>query len=137
MGRPVRLGHAPGGFPDGFAATDRQHVGGGDHPERRGPRVGGDDVRDEIAESFEVSQPTISRAVAAVTPLLARVLAECVPVAEDLDPRTQYIVDGTLLPCWSWRGQRQLYSGKHKATGLNVQVAGDLDGRVAWISGPV
>jgi len=55
----------------------------------------------------------------------------------DLDPRTQYIVDGTLLPCWSWHGQRQLHSGKHRTTGLNVQVACDLHGRLAWISDPV
>jgi hypothetical protein len=94
-------------------------------------------VQAEIAEAFGVSQPTISRAVAALTPLLGQVVADHVPVAEDLDPRSQYIVDGSLLPCWSWHGQRQLYSGKHKTTGLNVQVACDLDGRLAWISDPV
>jgi hypothetical protein len=60
-----------------------------------------------------------------------------VPVAEDLDPRTQYIVDGSLLPCWSWDGHKELYSGKHKTTGLNVQVACDLNGRLAWISDPI
>jgi hypothetical protein len=64
-------------------------------------------------------------------------VADYVPVAEDLDSRTQYIVDGTLLPCWSWHGQRQLYSGKHKTTGMNIQVACDLNGRLAWISDPV
>jgi hypothetical protein len=32
-------------------------------------------------------------------------LADYVPVAEDLDPQNQYIIDGTLLPCWSWHGQ--------------------------------
>ena len=94
-------------------------------------------VQAEIAESLGVSQPTISRAIAALTPTLGRVLAEYVPVAEDLDPRTQYIVDGTLLPCWSWASQRQLYSGKHRTTGLNVQVVCDLNGRLAWISDPV
>jgi hypothetical protein len=94
-------------------------------------------VQAEIAESFGVSQPTISRAVTALTGILGRVVADCVPVAEDLDSRTQYIVDGTLLPCWSWRGQRQLYSGKHKTTGMNVQVACDLNGRPAWISDQV
>jgi DDE superfamily endonuclease len=91
----------------------------------------------EIAETYGVTQPTVSRAVTALTAALGTVVADEVPVAEDLDPRTQYIVDGTLLPCWSWRGQRQLYSGKHKTTGLNVQVACDLDGRLAWISDPV
>jgi hypothetical protein len=94
-------------------------------------------VQAEIAETFGVSQSTISRAVTALTGLLGQVLADYVPVAEDLDSRTQYIVDGTLLPCWSWHGQRQLYSGKHKTTGMNVQVACDLNGRLAWISDPV
>jgi hypothetical protein len=94
-------------------------------------------VQAEIAETFGVSQSTVSRAVTGLTAVLGAVVQQGVPVAEDLDPRTQYIVDGTLLPCWSWHGQRQLYSGKHKATGLNVQVACDLSGRLAWISDPV
>jgi DDE superfamily endonuclease/Helix-turn-helix of DDE superfamily endonuclease len=94
-------------------------------------------VQAEIAESFGVSQPTISRAVGALTPVLGRVLAEYVPVAEDVDPRTQHIVDGTLLPCWSWASHPELYSGKHKTTGLNVQVVCDLNGRLVWVSDPV
>jgi hypothetical protein len=94
-------------------------------------------VQAELAEAFGVSQSTISRAVTALTPVLGRLLVDYVPVAEDLDSQTQYIVDGALLPCWSWHGQRQLYSGKHKTTGLNVQVACDLNGRLAWISDPV
>jgi hypothetical protein len=94
-------------------------------------------VQVELAEYFEVSQPTISRAITGLTPLLGRLLADYVPTAEDLDPRTQYIVDGTLLPCWSWRDHPELYSGKHKTTGLNVQVVCDLNGTLAWISDPV
>ena len=94
-------------------------------------------VQAEIAETYAVSQPTISRAVTGITQILGRVVAHDVPAAEDLDPLTQYIVDGTLLPCWSWHGQRQLFSGKHQTTGLNVQVACDLNGRLAWISDPV
>jgi DDE superfamily endonuclease/Helix-turn-helix of DDE superfamily endonuclease len=94
-------------------------------------------VQAEIAESFGVSQPTISRAVSAVTPLLGTVLAEHVPTADELDDGTQYIVDGTLLPCWSWTSHPELYSGKHKTTGMNVQVACTLMGRLAWISDPV
>jgi DDE superfamily endonuclease len=54
-----------------------------------------------------------------------------------LRPGRQYIVDGTLLPCWSWAGHRALYSGKHKTTGLNVQVVGTLDGELMWISDPI
>ncbi|MGI8429537.1 MAG: transposase family protein [Solirubrobacteraceae bacterium] len=91
----------------------------------------------EIGESFGVSQSAISRAISAVTPFLAQVLAGGVPVADDLDPGVQYIVDGTLLPCWSWAARPELWSGKHKTTGMNVQVACTIHGRLAWISDPV
>ena len=69
----------------------------------------------EIAEAFEVSQPTISRAVTALTGLVERALRRYVPTADELDDHTQYVVDGTLLPCWSWAAHPQLYSGKHTA----------------------
>jgi hypothetical protein len=94
-------------------------------------------VQAEIAETFEVSQPTISRAITAVTPLLGEVLGRYVPTADELDARTQYIVDGSLLPCWSWASHPQLYSGKHKTTGMNVQVPCTLNGDLAWISDPI
>ena len=38
--------------------------------------------------------------------------------------KPQYIYDGTLLPCWSWREHRELYSGKHKTTVVNMNVGG-------------
>ncbi|WP_209307757.1 transposase family protein [Geodermatophilus sp. DF01_2] len=94
-------------------------------------------VKAEIAEAFEVSQSTVSRAITALTPVLSAALSDFAPVAEDLDPRDQYLVDGTLLPRWSWSGHRELYSGKHRTTGLNVQVVCDLYGRLAWVSDPV
>jgi hypothetical protein len=91
----------------------------------------------EIGESFGVSQPTISRAVSALTPLLAECMREFAPTADDLEPDAQYIVDGTLLPCWSWKDRPELYSGRHKAAGVNVQVACTVDGRLSRISDPV
>jgi len=94
-------------------------------------------AQEELAETYRVSQPTISRAITTVTPLLGKVLREYVPTADDLDGRTQYIVDGTLLPCWSWASHPELYSGKHKTTGMNAQVACTFSGRLAWISDPV
>jgi hypothetical protein len=94
-------------------------------------------VQTELAETYGVSQPTISRAISRMTPLLGRVLADYVPVAEDLDGTRQYIVDGTLLPCWSWAERPDLYSGKHHTTGMNVQVACTLSGELAWISDPI
>jgi hypothetical protein len=94
-------------------------------------------VQAEIAEATGVSQPTISRAISAITPLIAEALTEYVPTGDEADPRAQYIVDGTLLPCWSWASSPELYSGKHKTTGMNVQVACTIYGRLAWISDPV
>ena len=94
-------------------------------------------VQAEIGEAFEVSQSTISRAIAALTGLVERALRSYVPTADELDPTRQYLVDGTLLPCWSWAAHPRLYSGKHKTTGLNVQVVGTLDGELVWISDPV
>ena len=91
-------------------------------------------VQVELAETFGVCQSTISRAVTGMTPVLGAVLAEYVPTADELDDRSQYIVDGTLLPCWSWASHPELYSGKHKTTGMNIQVACTLSGHLSWIS---
>jgi hypothetical protein len=91
----------------------------------------------QIGEFYRVSQSTVSRAITVITPLLPRATEEFVPVADDLDPDEQYIIDGTLLPCWSWKDHKELYSGKHKETGLNMQVACTFYGKLAWVSDPV
>lgn len=93
-------------------------------------------VQQELGELFDVSQSTISRTVAAYTVLLDELLAEGVPTVEDLNPHAQLIIDGTLLPCWSWAEHPELWSGKHRTTGLNVQVACTLSGQLAWVSDP-
>jgi hypothetical protein len=95
------------------------------------------DPQAKIGEEFGVSQSTVSRAISVITPLLAGSTREFVPTADDLDPGVQYIVDGTLLPCWSWKDRPELYSGKHKTTGVNIQVACSIYGRLSWISDPV
>ena len=89
-----------------------------------------------LAEVYNVSQATVSRVISAYTPLIARALQTSVPTVEDLDPTAQLIIDGTLLQCWSWKDHPELYSGKHKTTGLNVQVACTLSGTLAWVSDP-
>jgi hypothetical protein len=94
-------------------------------------------VQAELAETYGVSQSTISRAITGLTSVIGKVLERHVPTADDLDEDEQYIVDGTLLPCWSWASRPELYSGKRKTTGMNVQVACTLSGRLAWISDPV
>ena len=91
----------------------------------------------ELAEDHGTSQSTISRAITGITPSVARVLTEFVPTADELDLKRQYVVDGSLLPCWSWRSDPDLYSGKHKTTGMNVQFACTQEGELAWISDPL
>jgi hypothetical protein len=91
----------------------------------------------ELAEDHGTSQSTISRAITGTTPSVARVLAEFVPTADELDPKRQYVVDGSLLPCWSWRSNPELLSGKHKTTGMNVQFACTQEGELSWISDPL
>ena len=94
-------------------------------------------VQQELAELFGASQPTISRTIARYTAVLGELLKEWVPTVEELDPKAQLIIDGTLLPCWSWADHPELWSGKHRTTGMNVQVACTLSGRLAWVSDPV
>lgn len=93
-------------------------------------------VQQEIAEYHGVSQSTISRAVTGITAALASVLVPFTPTADELPDDEQLLVDGTLVPCWSWDDHDELYSGKHSTTGLNLQVACDLTGRLRWISDP-
>ncbi|GLW95912.1 hypothetical protein Aglo03_67280 [Actinokineospora globicatena] len=93
-------------------------------------------VQAELAETFGVSQSTISRAITAMTPLLGSVLADHIPTVDDVDDQRRHIIDGTLLPCWSWASQPGLHSRRHRRTGVNVQVACTLDGRLEWVSEP-
>ena len=90
-----------------------------------------------LAELFGISQPTVSRVLSAWTPLIAGALEENIPTADDLDPDTRLIVDGTLVPCWAWRDKPELHPGKHHTTGMNLQVACTPTGRLAWASDPV
>lgn len=94
-------------------------------------------VQQELAEFYDTSQSTISRTITTFVPVLKTVFAEGVPTVDDLDPTSQHIIDGTLLPCWSWHALPELYSGKHHTTGVNVQVACTLNGELAWVSDPV
>jgi hypothetical protein len=61
-------------------------------------------IQAELAESYGVSQPAISRSVTGVTPLLGRVLEKYVPTADELDGRTQamqQIGESVGWPYWS------------------------------------
>ena len=84
-----------------------------------------------------VSRPPASRVVLARTLVIAQALQANVPVVEDLDPTARLVVDGMLLPCWSWKDRPDLYPGRHKATGLDIQVACTLTGRLTRVLDPL
>jgi DDE superfamily endonuclease/Helix-turn-helix of DDE superfamily endonuclease len=94
-------------------------------------------VQAEIAEDFGVSQPTVSRAISAVTPLLVIALSGFAPAVRMPDDGGSYFVDGTLLPSWIRRDHPELWSGKHRRAGMKVLIACTPAGRPAWISAPV
>ena len=60
-----------------------------------------------IGEQLNVSQPTISRAIGVMTGAIARALKDLLLTAEEVPEGCDYVVDGTLFPCWSWRNHRE------------------------------
>ena len=63
-----------------------------------------------IGEQLNVSQSTVSRAVGALTDAIARALKDLLLTAEEVPKGCDYVVDGTLFPCWSRRNHRELWS---------------------------
>lgn len=102
-------------------------------------------LRQNITQEFlgdlcNVSQPTVSRIVSQLVPVVKAVLAEFVPTAaeavESVNGRV-CLVDGTITPCWSWADRDELWSRKHGTTGFNAQLVCLLDGTAVYISDPL
>lgn len=86
---------------------------------------------------FGCSQSTVSRRWDLLRPVIAAVLRPYVPDPAEIVGRWGTpLVDGTICPVWDWSVIPNLYSGKAKMTGMNVQIACNLEGEVAAI-GPV
>lgn len=94
-------------------------------------------TQERLGRQFGVSQPVVSTTIATLTPTLAWLLELFVLDPEEASRGTTLLVDGTLAPCWSWADMPELYSGKHKTTGHNIQVASDLRGRLVYLSPPL
>ena len=92
------------------------------------------------AEIFGVSQSCISRYIKYLTPIACDATEEFRPTPEDAEEATRgaiALVDGTLWPCWSWAGAKDLWSGKHKTTGHGSLVITNYDGDIIFVSDPV
>ena len=98
-------------------------------------------ITEEVwAEIFDVNQSTISRYITFLTPLIDQATAEFRPSAQEAAAATRdaiALVDGTLWPCWSWTGERELWAGKYKTTGHGSLIITNLAGRITFVSEPV
>ena len=97
-------------------------------------------IEDVWADIFAVAQSTISRYITFLTPFVEEATGEDRPVAEDAAAVTKgaiALVDGTLWPCWSWDGERKLWSGKYKTTRHGSLIVTNLQGRITFVSEPV
>ncbi len=102
-------------------------------------------VRHNVTEEFigdmhDVSQPTISRIITSLVPVVKAVLEEFVPDAREAIEIVKgrlCLVDGTITPCWSYDDQPELWSRKKGTTGFNAQLVSLLDGEPIFISDPL
>jgi hypothetical protein len=93
-----------------------------------------------LGDLQDISQPTVSRIVTVLVPIITAVLEEFVPTAQDAITMVNgrvCLVDGTITPCWSYADHNELWSRKHGTTGFNAQLVTVLDGAAIYISDPL
>ncbi|HLI35804.1 MAG TPA: transposase family protein [Streptosporangiaceae bacterium] len=93
-----------------------------------------------VGDMRAVSQPTVSRYVSDLIPVVKAVLEEFVPDAADAIEMARgrvCLVDGTITPCWSYAEHGELWSRKHGTTGFNAQLVSLLGGDAIYISDPL
>jgi hypothetical protein len=93
-----------------------------------------------IGDLLNMSQPTVSRIVGHIVPVVRSVLEEFVPTAQEAIEVVKgrvCLVDGTITPCWSYDDHPELWSRKHATTGFNAQLVGLLNGAAVYVSDPL
>src|SRR5260370_29912386 len=78
-----------------------------------------------IGDMRDTSQPTISRYVTELVPIVKAVLEAFVPSAEEAIEMVKgrvALVAGPLAPCWSYEEHQELWNKKQKTTGFNAQL---------------
>ncbi|MFJ9822542.1 transposase family protein [Streptomyces sp. NPDC101151] len=95
-------------------------------------------VQEAAAELFGISQATVSRRWTALLPVVEKVLARQIPDPAEASAGRIVLVDGTLVTTWDWASEgTTMFSGKHRNTGFNLQVAATLTGDLLAVSAPV
>lgn len=97
-------------------------------------------TQESLGDLRDISQPTVSRIVTVLVPIIKAVLEEFVPDMKDAIEMVNgraCLVDGTITPCWSYAEHPELWSRKKGTTGFNAQLVSLLDGSAVYISDPL
>jgi hypothetical protein len=93
-----------------------------------------------LGDVNDASQPTVSRSITTLVPIVKSVLTEFVPDPKEAIELVQgrvCLVDGTITPCWSYADHPELWSRKRGTTGFNAQLVSLLNGEVIYVSDPL
>jgi len=93
-----------------------------------------------IAELFGCSQPTVSRLVGRLMPIIITVLTPTAEKTAERELRSTVRVDGFLAPTGDRRKDTftsGMYSGKRHACGFNIQVVGSWHGTLVLTGEPL
>lgn len=88
----------------------------------------------DLSEDYGVAPSTAWGYVNEMTRFLADVLGSTRAGLKAAVAGKVCLVDGSLVPVFNWRHRRDLYSGKHRRYGVNIQVVTDLHGRLIGVS---
>ncbi|MFD7163493.1 transposase family protein [Streptomyces violascens] len=87
---------------------------------------------------FGVSQATVSRRWNTLLPVVEKVLAGHVPSPAEASAGRIVLIDGTLVTPWDRASEgTRMFPGKHRDTGVNLQIAATLAGDRLAVSEPV
>jgi Helix-turn-helix of DDE superfamily endonuclease len=78
-----------------------------------------------LGDLRDISQPTVSRIVTKLVPVVKAVLEEFAPDLKEAIEMVEgrvCLVDGTITPCWSYEEHPELWSRKKSTTGFNAQL---------------
>ncbi|MFE4868217.1 transposase family protein [Streptomyces sp. NPDC056682] len=95
-------------------------------------------VQEAAADLFGVFQAAVSWRRAALLPMVEKVLAAHLPDPAEASADVVLIDGTTLVTTWDWASEgTTMFSGKHRDTGFNLQVAAPLAGDLLAVSDPV
>jgi hypothetical protein len=92
-----------------------------------------------IGELFGCSQPTVSRWIGRLAPIITTILAPGAEHRAERDLRSTVRIDGFLAPIGDRRENTftsGMYSGKRHRCGFNIQVVGSAYGRLILVGDP-